>query len=61
MRVALFITLVLDFMKLVNKANGEATTKFIVTTVSLNDSSFILILIIFTFISLDFAWITYNT
>ena len=43
MRVALFVTLVLDFMKLINKANGEATTKFIVTTISLNDSSFVLV------------------
>ena len=60
-RVGLFITLVLDFMKIVNKANGQDSITFIVNSVSLNDSSFVLIIIIFAFISLDFAWITYNT
>ena len=54
-RVGLFITLVLDFMKIVNKANGQDSITFIVNSVSLNDSSFVLIIIIFAFISLDFS------
>jgi hypothetical protein len=60
MRVMLFLLLVLDFMKLVNNSNGKSLISFSTTTISLDDSSFVLLIISLAFLSLDLSWIIFN-
>jgi hypothetical protein len=48
-------------MKIVNNANGLATVEFVVGRLSLNDSAFAMLTIIFALISLDLAYLINNT
>lgn len=61
MRLAIFFMLVLNFMKIINDSNGSVYIEFIVTTLSLNDSLFAMITIIFALISLDISYIIFDT
>jgi hypothetical protein len=61
MRLSLFIMLILDFMAIVNNANGSAIVKFSVQSISLNDSIFTMILIVFVLLSLDIAYVISNS
>ncbi|HES59012.1 MAG TPA: hypothetical protein ENO18_01155 [Caldithrix sp.] len=60
-RLALFVTLVLDFMEIVNSAEGSVVVKFIVSSISLFDSPFAMLVIIFALLSLDIAYFIMNT
>jgi len=53
MKVTLFILLVLNFMELVNNANGSTLVKIVNTTTSLNDAPYTMVIILFSFFSLD--------
>ena len=57
LRLALFATVVLNFMKLVNEANGDAKVNVITKIVSLNDAPLTLIMILIAFVSLDIAYL----
>lgn len=61
MRLAIFFMLVLNFMKIVNNSNGLAEIDFVVGKLSLDNSPFAMLIIIFTLISLDSAYILNNS
>lgn len=60
-RLALFVTLVLDFMKIVNSVEGSSVVTFSTSTISLFDSPFAMLVIVFALVSLDIAYFTMNT
>ena len=60
LRLSLFIMIVLNFMTMVNSANGVASVKFSVTFISLLDAPFTLIVVLFSFIALDMAYLIYK-
>jgi len=60
MRVALFISLVLNFMKIVNTEEGTPIVSFSVTTISLLDSPLTMTIIILSMVSLDIAYFISN-
>jgi hypothetical protein len=60
-RLALFATTVLNFMKLVNEANGNPLVSVITQTVSLNDAFLVLSIVLIAFVSLDLAYIFMQT
>ncbi len=61
MRLSIFFTLILNYMQLVNNNEGLPTIKFATSTLSLNDSFFTMIVIIFALLSLDLAYVISNT
>ena len=57
LRLGLFITVVLNFISLVNKADGNANINVITKIISLNDATLTLSMILIAFVSLDIAYI----
>lgn len=57
LKISLFIMLVLNFMKIVNNADGQINIAFSVTTVSLNDAPFTMLVISFAFFALDLGYL----
>jgi len=57
LKVFLFIMLVLNFMKIENNAEGQISIAFSVTTVSLNDAPFTMLVISFAFLALDLGYL----
>lgn len=57
LKISLFIMLVLNFMKIVNNADGQIHIAFSVTTVSLNDAPFTMLVIAFAFFALDLGYL----
>lgn len=57
LKISLFIMIVLNFMKIINNAAGQTTVNFSVTTISLNDAPFTMLVIIFAFLALDLGYL----
>lgn len=56
LRISLFLMLVLNFMSIVNSAGTQTIVPFSVTTISLNDAPFTMLVIMFAFFSLDLGY-----
>ncbi|MBD3797012.1 MAG: hypothetical protein IE887_04605 [Campylobacterales bacterium] len=56
LRLMIFMTLVLNFMSIVNAANGISTVKFVMGSLSLDDSYFAMFVIIGALAAMDIAY-----
>jgi len=61
MRLIIFLMLVLNFMSIANNANGMEKITFVNRQISINNSDFTMIIIIFALVAMDMAYIINNT
>ncbi len=60
-RLSIFMMIVLNFMKIINNVDNSANIEFVVGKLSLNNADFTMLVIIFTLLSLDIAYVIHNT